>query len=92
MINKISEKEKEKLQYPPDHNSSECSHQPHIQARERQYAGINLAKIYNHLIITYHSLTMPEIKREFPIPHSVLELLNNAEENFEHSKFEYFAR
>ena len=45
MINKIPEKEKEKLQYPPDHNSSECSHQPHIQARERQYAGINLVEI-----------------------------------------------
>ena len=65
MINKSPEKENEKIQYQPDHNSSGCSHQSHIQARERQYAGINLVKIYNHLIITNHSWTMPEIKREF---------------------------
>ena len=45
MINKSPEKENEKFQYPPDHNSSGCSHQPHIQARERQYAGINLVEI-----------------------------------------------
>ena len=58
MINKSPKKANAKIQYAPDHNSYGCSHQPSIQAREKQYAAINIVKIYNHLIITYHSLTM----------------------------------
>ena len=65
MINKSRETPNAKIQYPPNHNSSGFSHQPQIQARESQSAGINIVEIYNHLIITYHSWTMPEIKREF---------------------------